>query len=248
MALRNVWRHSRRFGPVHGPRIWHRLRRRLPGDPPVWVRVPGLPHPISLRAGTADVDMFQQVFLQHEYDFPAGEAPSLIVDGGANIGMASLFFAVRYPQARIIAIEPEAANARLLRQNTALFPQIEVVQAALWSEPGELTLENPEASSSSFRVQAAGSAAPPGAAIRAVTLPELLAEAPPDARVLVKLDVEGAEKEIFSADTDWLQRVSILVVELHDRFKPGCGEALEAAVAPFPFTRLTCGENLVFTR
>ncbi len=90
--------------------------KTLPGRRLVSLRLPGYPAPILLRTRTSDIQTFGQVFVAREYDFPLpGPEPRLIVDGGAYVGYTTLFFAHRYPNAKILAIEPAAENFRILR-------------------------------------------------------------------------------------------------------------------------------------
>ena len=59
--------------------------------------------------------------------------------------------------------------------------------------------------------------------IRGITMNELFDEFGIDRIDLLKLDIEGAEKEVFgSGPTAWLDRVGVIAIELHDCFKPGC--------------------------
>ena len=71
---------------------------------------PEIRFPFHLRIPSSDMFTYEQVYLKREYDFVAHESPRVIVDAGANIGLASLYFANRFPKARIIAIEAEATN------------------------------------------------------------------------------------------------------------------------------------------
>ena len=89
---------------------------------------PGVRHPVTLRLKTSDISTYEQVFGNDEYDFSLNNPPRVIVDGGANIGLASIYFANRYPDAKIIAIEPEASNFSLLQRNVAAYPQITPIQ------------------------------------------------------------------------------------------------------------------------
>ena len=66
------------------------------------------------------------------------------------------------------------------------------------------------------------------AVVRTVTLDESLPEGwYPD---IVKMDVEGAEREILEADPEWLRHVSLFFIETHDRFLEGCTTALQQAL------------------
>lgn len=61
----------------------------------------------QLRKNTTDYDTFEQVFLQQQYAIRIPFVPQFIIDGGANIGLASAYFAHRFPAATIIAVEPD---------------------------------------------------------------------------------------------------------------------------------------------
>ena len=58
------------------------------------------------------------------------------------------------------------------------------------------------------------------------------------------------ERELFANPNchEWLERTNMLFVELHDRFKPGCEAAMEAALAQHDFIRTQLGENVVLVR
>jgi hypothetical protein len=53
----------------------------------------GVKHPVYVRPGTTDIEVMQQVLLDYEYDFKLPGRPQVIVDAGANIGLASVYFA-----------------------------------------------------------------------------------------------------------------------------------------------------------
>src|SRR5437016_4311562 len=106
----------------------------------VAVVVPGVRHPVRVRLRTSDVSTFKQVLVRAGYDCDFGRAPRVVVDAGANIGLTSVFYANKYPQAKILAIEPAKSNFRLLEANTAPYPQIIPVQAALWKEAEQLNI------------------------------------------------------------------------------------------------------------
>ena len=64
---------------------------------------------------------------------------------------------------------------------------------------------------------------------------------------LLKVDIEGAEKEVFGSPDEWIGSVGAIAIELHDRFKPGCSRSFFAAVTAFPVEQ-TCGENVFVAR
>lgn len=197
--------------------------------------------PFTLRADTADVAVFRQVFVDREYDHKmlSGIHPRHIIDAGAHIGSVSIFFARKFPDARIVAIEPDATNFELLKLNTKCYKNIVPINAALWCEDTHVGLSNPYGTSWAFRVDAGNKAGN----VRAVTLPTLLKEFDIPKVDILKMDVEGAEKEIFENNaSDWLRRVGLLCIELHDRIRPGASRAVYSKAVAFPFIKGNRGE------
>jgi hypothetical protein len=97
------------------------------------VEVPNIRGLVGVRPQTTDEPTFAHVFLNREYDIELPLVPRLIVDAGANVGYASIWFANRFPDAMIIAIEPSPANFHLLRENTADYTNVSLLQAGVWS-------------------------------------------------------------------------------------------------------------------
>jgi FkbM family methyltransferase len=189
-----------------------------------------VPHPLTVRLGTTDVAAYKHVFVDNEYNLPIANAPAVIVDGGANIGMASAYFALKYPRAKIIAVEPHPRTFKVLEKNARSFPNITPVNAAIWNCNGTISIHsNSDKDFWGMRVSKSTS----DLKTRAVTLDTLLDEHGISQVDLLKLDVEGAEKEIFSSSDNWISDVSMICTELHDRFKEGCAEAFEAATIDF---------------
>ena len=243
-ALRML-KYAYRLGPLQGPLAWARLGL---AREPVAVKAPNTGGTVLVRPGTSDVWTFEKIFISLEYDLSFLDAdPEVIIDVGANVGYASVYFASRYPRARIIAVEPEAANFALLERNTARFPSVTPVHAALWPHAAKLAIGNPDGESWSFQVSEPASAAPNS--VRGVSMDELLEEHGISRVDILKMDIEGAEKEVFEPGcASWLAKTRILVVELHDWFRDGCGTAFYAATSRFPFRHYNIGENVVLVR
>lgn len=210
--------------------------------------VPGLRHTIRLRGKTSDYQAFKKIFVEGEYAFGLGFTPRLILDGGANVGYSSVFFTHQYPEAVVVAIEPESENFRLLIKNTAPYKNIRPIQGALWPRKTQLMMENTTGQPDAFRVSENLSS--DSSTIPTITIMNLLNEMGLDGIDLLKLDIEGSEKELFEDPEThhWLSRTQAIIVELHDRFKPGCTEAVEGALAGENFVRSQRGENLLFIR
>jgi len=196
------------------------------------VAIPNSPQKILLRLGTTDVAAFEHVFVENEYDLSLVQSPSVIIDAGANVGMSAVYFSVRYPTAKIVAIEPEPTNFDVLEKNAELFPKIIPIKAALWDHEGFLQVQHGVAGHWGMRV--AETEVSSQGTIRSTTLRVLLDQLRIDKIDLLKIDVEGAECEIFQDVSPWIDRVGVICAELHDRFRPGCTESFEAATAEFP--------------
>ena len=235
---RHLWWYRQQFGLKASLGGYLRLLTSRDGLAPM--AVPGTSHRVHLRPGTSDEFVFGEIFVDKEYDLELGD-PLVIVDAGAHIGLGSIFFAIRYPRATIIAVEPEEANFALLKRNVAAFPNIRALQAALWSRDTVVKIGNPDADTWAFQV---GEGAE-GRDIPTVTMEGVFSMFGIDRIHVFKVDIEGAEKEVFRSSADWIDKVDCLIVELHDRFQPGCTEALDEATRGHTYERSTSGESVV---
>lgn len=204
---------------------------------------------MGIRAGTVDVTVFEQVFVHRQYDFNVPTSPNLIIDGGAHIGCASIFFALKFPHAIIYSIEPEDGNFAMLQQNLENYQNSIPLRAALWSRPASLKIGDAGVESWSFRVVEQDFLSPSIETVLALTIGEISGWAGCKVIDILKLDIEGSEKEIFAVNAEqWLPGVRNLVIELHDRFLPGCEDELQKATAPFSYTKSMRGECVLLQR
>ncbi len=206
-------------GPALRARLGAMLDRVIPGHVThVTALAPGLRHPVALRAGSSDLHTFYEVLRQGIYA-PLGDLdPEVIVDCGANAGFASAWFLSRFPRARVIAIEPFAANAALCRRNLAPYgARAEVREAAVWSHACRLVVE--ARPGEEWGVQVRPARADEAGDVEAIGLADLGLP-----RIdLLKVDIEGSEVELFGHGAEaWLPHVGHIAIELH-------GEAAESA-------------------
>jgi FkbM family methyltransferase len=194
---------------------------------------------------TTDHLAYAQVLLGREYEFDLPFSPRFIVDAGANIGMTSLYFAHRFPRAKVIAVEAEASNFDVLTRNVRPYPSILAIHAALWSRDGEISISELDITSGHGGEWAFFAHEGPGVKVRAITMPTLMKENRIPCVDLLKVDIEGAEKEVFEA-CDWMRNIRCLMIELHDRFKPGCSEAVNSAAQGY--SRIRRGETTIYLR
>jgi FkbM family methyltransferase len=201
-------------------------------------------HPIYLRRGASDFPVFESVMVQRCYDINYGLSPEIIFDCGANIGLTTVFYANRFPEAKIIAIEPETDNFQLLKKNTEHYPNICLYQAGLWNKPASLKIEDHGYGAWGFMVSEVPEGSP--GAIKAVCITELMHQQRCEKIDILKIDIEGSEKELFESNYDaWLPKVKTLVIELHDRMREGAALSFFKALTKYNFRLAVKGENLI---
>jgi FkbM family methyltransferase len=195
---------------------------------------------VYLRPGISDQYVYDEVFVSGRYSPPVTHA-RFVIDAGGHIGLTGLFFALRWPGARIVVVEPNASNFSVMRANLAHLPNVRLVHGAIWSHKTSLRIANPDDLSVAFRVE-------PGIGVPAFTIRDLMRDQGFDTVDLLKIDVEGAEVEMFSTADEWIDTVRALMIELHDRFRPGCRDALLAATLGMGFRVSEHGENTLLVR
>lgn len=169
---------------------------------------------LTYRLNRGDVRAIAEIWMSEAYRLPFDIRPRNVIDAGANIGIATVWLVRRYGATRVVAVEPAPANAELARINLQRNLErqeitAEVVEAAIGPCAGtaRFTLD----SNSTL-----GRIGDEGIEVDLVTPEALVNRFPADERIdLFKIDIEGAEQELFEADLTWLQRVDCLVVELH---------------------------------
>ncbi len=210
------------------------------------IRLRGLPHGIKLRPGTSDVTTFKHIFAHGDYDIRITPPPRVIVDAGANVGLAAVYFANRYPKAQIIAIELSPDNFQLLRENTRHYPRISTIHAGLWPRHETLRFQQKGVSPWGYKVN--NSLDDNSISVESVTIPDIMARHQLDSIDLLKIDIEGAEVELFSSSCEaWLPQVRHIIIEFHDRWRPDSSRVVRDQLAHFHFKETgTVGENVVF--
>jgi FkbM family methyltransferase len=197
---------------------------------------------VTIRPGTSDLRCLRKVFVDDEYVIPFETDPRLIVDAGANIGLATLYFSSKFPGTKIIAIEPEPSNYDLLVRNCSGMTNVTHWHAAVWHTDTSLQIANPDAEKWAFSVTPNSLN---GSGIKALTIPQILAHSGHDTIDILKLDIEGAERELFrDGCEEWLPRVKMIIIELHDRYAPGCSRAVYSKLCQVPFRQEIRGENV----
>ena len=197
---------------------------------------------VFLRPGTTDQNVYDEILGAKEYDIDLG-SPLFIVDAGAHIGLSSVFFASKYPEATVVAIEPELANFNILLMNARDYSNIKPIRAGLWSRKTHLHIQESNAATWSFRVSEDSS----GQGIPAVSIRDVMSDFNVSKIDVLKIDIEGSEVEVLDSDHSWIDIIGVLIIELHDRFRPGCSESLARAISGYNCDKSCSGESVVIT-
>jgi FkbM family methyltransferase len=210
--------------------------------PEIGLALPGYPAGFTIRRFSSDIYVFNSVFNEGELEKFLPEDPRFIIDGGANVGYTTAFYARRYPDATVIAVEPSRSNLAQLRRNCSGYRNVVALEGALWPTSGSVRIANPEADSWSYRVE--DSDASDG--VRAYSLDELLDTYDMSNIDILKLDIEGAERALFGSNYErWLPRVKAIAVEIHGE---EAYSAIERACTPEMFEWSMNGEKIFLMR
>jgi FkbM family methyltransferase len=260
--LLNIERHIKLYGPWRGLSAYFRPRFNREGL--IEIQPFGPQHPIYLRHDSSDLSVFQQVFIDGDYglrSFPQwnsvlkraeeiaadGKRP-VILDGGANIGLAAIHFAREFPNAVVVAVEPEESNFALLQRNIEPYSNIIPVKAALLDRETKVAIANPDVESWAFRItESDDSGSKEFGNVDARTVDSICSCVSNGELLIAKIDIEGAEHSLFTSGTDWVSRTGVMIVELHDWMLPweGSSSTFLGTLADGHFDIVNQGENTV---
>ena len=248
--VRAVYRAVRGVGPLAALQL---IRRRVAAacgedNRAIYtIRVPGYPHPVKIRGGNgSDGFAFYQILAMKDFDIFANlSAPRLIIDAGANIGMSSVYFLNRFPEVKIVAIEPDPETFEICRVNLAPYGnRVVLIKGAIWSNCGRVVLEKGELEWNSHVREGNGAG---GGSVDAFDVPALIAAGGGGAVDLFKVDIEGGELEVFGKNPGgWLPYVKNIAIEFHgDECEKAFFHALEGYdYDGFPYRSITVCQNI----
>lgn len=202
-----------------------------------------LKHPFFIAYGGSDLAMYSEVAARKVYDVQPPLDQYIygrpIIDIGANIGAASAYFASRYPDSMILAVEPHPRNIRLLRKNASRYgKQIQIIEAALGLDDIPIPLANPDVANEGRHASYVFSAdiktdRREAITAKSITPRNLLVNLKDQKIGLIKIDIEGAEREIFASKLidPLLKAANIFMIETHDRYFDGCTNTVKTAAA-----------------
>lgn len=184
---------------------------------------------VWIRKNTPDLSVAISCF-DGEFNILEGLFPKdyngVIVDAGGYIGTAAMALSELYPKANIISIEPSKDNYRILKKNISKYPNITSIYGALVaSDKKKVTLKNRKTGAWGYTIVNA-----PKDSLNVDIMGEVpcykLSNLGVDIKDIgiLKLDIEGGEYDIMKNDTESLQSIPVILVELHDRIIEGCSD------------------------
>ncbi|WP_264553463.1 FkbM family methyltransferase [Flavobacterium sp. N2038] len=205
------------------------------------------------KTPSSDFDVFYQVVVSNEYlpvvtsyrtnfKLPLNYTPN-IIDAGSNIGLTSLFFINQFQSAKIVAVEPDTDNFQVLDYNLQEKDNFEFIKinGAIWSSNTKIKVINDfrDRSDWSFRVEESNDSD----AMQSYTINDLMSKNNFDYIDILKIDIEGAEKQIFTSfesDLDFLNKTKCIAIEIHDELE--CRDEINTILDKYGFSIIHEGE------
>lgn len=179
-----------------------------------------LNQPVFARSHASDGKVFYQIFARLEYScLDDATNVSLVIDCGANVGYSSAYFLSRFPNAKLIAVEPDPDNFKMVQRNLKPFgSRVRMIQSGIWSHSCGLVIsEEKYGDGREWAIQVRETKPGETPQMMAVDIGTLLRESGKSRISILKIDIERAEAVVFASNFEsWIDKVDNLVIELHD--------------------------------
>jgi FkbM family methyltransferase len=187
--------------------------RALPVPESIVVRLKTADMLMIRREPTNDLSVAHEVFVQQIYRprvTKARDDVRLVVDVGANVGYSVVYFARLFPQAKIIAIEPNPINLKVLTRNVelnGLQNRVSILKVAAGISDGTIYLVD----------RGAASFTTPDVVVSGVkvSVADIFRQLAAECIDVLKIDCEGAEYSIIMDDRFAALRAATLLLEWH---------------------------------
>lgn len=209
------------------------------------VNVKGISIKIYLRRNSTDVNVFQQLFIKKDLSFLKGKDIEVIIDAGANIGLATIYMKNLFPNARVFAIEPETDNFNMLIKNTGRYNNVTTIRKALSEDNRGLYLVDTGRGFDAFQTKKNHGDQDLSHKIKSISVHDIMQQYSLDKLDFVKIDIEGAEAYCINDNaTRWIASTKCLAVEIHEHLVPGVEKSIRNVLKDFTFSQH--GEYSVF--
>jgi len=216
------------------------------------IQINGMKHPAYLRSIRADMQSFINTFIDpYLEEKPYLNNAEFVIDAGANIGYTAILFANWWPGCKIISIEPDKKNFELTVKNTALYPNITVLNCGLWNKEANLKIEAGQEDGFVVReISNDESVTISENLTSGISIEQLINRFKIPQIDFLKMNIEGSEKEVFSENyKTWLPKTNAMLIELHDGKNNGCSKAVFSATNQYDFAVAeTAPYGILFTK
>ena len=138
-----------------------------------------------------------------------------IVDVGANVGAAAVYFTNCYPAARLFAFEPTPSSHALLAMNTAYLPQVKTYAFGLFDCDRQAKLYHGLRDSVQNSICRGGGQTPESETVSLRETAAVFRELAIETIDILKLDTEGCELPILLSMQPWIPRTGVIYIEFH---------------------------------
>lgn len=243
---KKIFAYIKAFGVIEGIKLFFIIRRSKSEHKELEFYINGLEHPIYLRRNSSDFMVFEEIFIDRIYEIPNRVNKNninIIIDAGSNVGFSSLYFKLKFPFAKIFALEPHHENFKILKKNTQKYIDIITIDKALWHSATALRFIPDIKDSWAFQVEETDE---DKAEVISTSINNLCDEFQISSIDILKLDIEGSEKEVFENSFNWIQKTNIIIVEMHENIRKGAEQAVFNALKSWNYTFQN--SNYIFSR
>ena len=202
---------------------------------------------VILKRDSSDALVFNQLLIEHEYEdiISLFQEKNLslktMIDAGANIGLASIYFKAYYPELDIVALEPSKETYQRLAQNLKVnnVQGVKPLEQGLWKENTMLQLDKDFRDKSDWSFRLLKNVNAQLNTIKVQNVETILKDNHWEVLDLLKIDIEGGETAIFESQEvikEWLPKVKVLALEIHDEYN--CREKIYALLKQNNFSLL----------
>lgn len=228
--------------------VYNNIKINIKGKELIEIKIKN--RPLYIRPFSSDPRVLYQVFYKEEYKSLINiynqlfsQAPELIIDLGANIGLSSVYFSELYPKANIVAIEPFVDSAEVAEINLSGHQtKFKVIRGGVWNKNTSLSLKRDfrDGKEWSFNL-----VEDKKGDVQGYSLSELFDQYKQNVDIL-KIDIEGGEKVLFEDEcypSFFLKNVKCLAIEIHDEFN--CRETIYNSLKRNNFIYFESGETTI---
>lgn len=205
-----------------------------------------------IRPNTTDIDVYDQIFgkqfMRFLYAIFKNYSPSYILDAGANAGFSSRLFKSMWPESSIVSVEPDYKNFEALQLNVGTVQGVHPINAGLWGRKARIGQSGNHGEWGKIFSEVTK-----GPGMQAYSVNDLARKFNVPGFDFVKIDVEGAEGQVFdpSSDFSWIDSAKVISLEVHDYFAGYFGleyvsPRIDEVMSGRPFTIVSDNEHVLY--